>query len=165
MLALQTHSRPLLTSGMFFSSHNWNTRFALSNPISNWMRGRFMDWESQIFQMMAFPEDMENCRCIPVTVLKAGEWCKESTAVGSFLWHIFNVMPQRAVEYFGFGHQVNVFSLVLNINLWHLPAQKSCKDFTDYDNVKRYCVQCHFLYFSYRGNWGLKLRYSLRYCH
>lgn len=76
-----------------------------------------MDLESQIFQVMAFPEDMENCRCIPVTVLKACESGKESTGVGGFLWHTFNVMLQRAVEYFGFGHQLNVLSLVLNIHL------------------------------------------------
>lgn len=56
------------------------------------------------------------------------------------------------MEYFGFGHQANVFNLVLNFHLWHLPAQKTYKDFTDYDIVKRCCVQHHFLLFSYKGN-------------
>lgn len=75
MFALQTHLSPLLTFGMAFSSHNWNTRFhpllaTLSPYTFSWKGDRLRDLKSQIyFQEMAFPEHIENCRCTPVSVL------------------------------------------------------------------------------------------------
>lgn len=98
MFALQTHLSPLLTFGMAFSSHNWNTRFhpllaTLSPYTFSWKRDRLRDLKSQIlhsgdgFSWTHRELQMHTSEC--AFILR--EWWKKGTDVGGYTWHRFSV--------------------------------------------------------------------------
>jgi len=77
MLTLYIHSSPLLTFWNFFLIH---PIVEISDFVLYWhpyypYNLQLYERESEIyrarsyFQVVAFPEDVENCRCIPVSVL------------------------------------------------------------------------------------------------